>query len=126
MDTQTTQAPIEAMVNVVRRVYWTVCGTYSKGEEFETFEAAVEAAREKIETFDYPSGSRDSRAFVALRQDARYAPQATASSGCDCELLRWEVFRDRVVQTPSGKGGLTDAQRGATAELVAAGKGGWA
>lgn len=78
--------------------------------DWPTFEEAVTAARSTIETLDYGrAGRRDSRAFVALRQGSRYAAPTSAGSGVDEELLRWEVFRDRVVLQPPGRG-LTDAE----------------
>lgn len=55
-----------------------------------SFAEAVTAARSTIQRFEYPGQTPDhsfSRAFVALRQ---------SNTMIDGELLRWEVFADRV------------------------------
>jgi hypothetical protein len=121
-DTETTQ-----QIQVVERIYWTVPGNYSPGPEFATFEEAVAAAREKQQRIDIPqieSEPRWSRACVALRQSCRYAPIGTAS-GNDSEILRWEVYPDRVALVPKGQGGLSTEQAQEVINAKAGSKG-WA
>lgn len=82
---------------IVKRIYWTHVGAYLPGDEYATFEEAVEAARATIVRFVYFEGTPSekvnfSRAFVALRQAADYE----GGGGIDEELVRWEVYTDRV------------------------------
>ena len=85
--TITTTEPKGAVTNV----RFAVPGHYTSGDEFATFEAAVEAARKGIVSFDYGGHSR---AFVDLR--CKTADGTGGSS--DAPILRWEVFVDRVVE----------------------------
>lgn len=111
-DTDTTQAILGDAIQVVERIYWTVPGHYSPGDEFSTFEEAVEHARAQQVRIDIPqieSEPRWSRECVALRQSCRYAPKGIGS-GQDAEVLRWEVYPDRVALVPAGQGGLNTKQ----------------
>jgi hypothetical protein len=84
-------------------VYFAVPKHYVIGDEYATFAAASAAARSSIQTFEYESGVRYSRAFVDLRMRDR--------SG-DKPLQRWEVgFGGYVALIPKGKGGLDDDER---------------
>lgn len=123
---------IDTPIQVVERIYWTVPSHYSSGEEFGTFEEAVAAARAGQVEFTYPGQGENggdlvtrSRACVALRQSCRYAPQTGVGTGNDCEILRWEVYPDRVALVPEGQGGLTDEQATDVANAKASSKG-WA
>jgi hypothetical protein len=121
-DTDTTQ-PLQ----VVERIYWTVPAHYTSGEEFSTFEDAFAHARATQVRIDIPqieSEPRWSRACVALRQTCRYAPGGI-SVGNDCEILRWEVYPDRVALVPKGQGGLTTEQAQDVANTEP-GRKGWA
>jgi len=114
-------------IQVVERIYWTVPGDYSSGDEFSTFEKAVAHARAKQRRIDIPqieSEPRWSRVFVALRQTCRYAPTGVGS-GQDAEVLRWEVYPDRVALVPAGQGGLSSEQAQAVADAKVGSKG-WA
>lgn len=114
-------------IQVVERIYWTVPGNYSPGEEFSTFEEAVAHARAKQVRIDIPqieSEPRWSRVSVALRQSCRYAAGGIGI-GNDCEILRWEVYPDRVALVPEGQGGMTAEQAEAVANATPGHKG-WA
>lgn len=108
-------------IEIVERVYWTVCSSYGIGDEYPSFEAAVEAARAGIQEFNYGLDTVNySRAFVALRQKSNYpADRESPASGIDHELRRWEAFLDRTVLIPEGQGGLTDEQRARTTKETA-------
>lgn len=102
----------ETRIEVAEEVRYEVVGPYSGIAKYDTFDAAVEEARSRIETFDYgENGKRDSRAFIALRQRSRSYGAPGPESGLDAELIRWEVYRDSVAQVPAGQGGLTPEQR---------------
>lgn len=115
------EVPIE-VVNV-EGVRFTVPGCYGDQEigghrSWPDFAGAVAAARSTIKRFDYPGVKPDhtfSRAFVALRVSSKYAQVVNMTSGIDREVLRWEVFRDRVVIVPSGQGGLSNEQASVSA-----------
>lgn len=99
-------------------VRFTVPGHYGDREidgrtSWLDFASAVAAARSTIRQFDHRGVSicpTISRAFVALRMSSRNAMVDVGTVGSDREVIRWEVFRDRVVLIPSGQGGLTAEQ----------------
>ena len=78
------------------------------GDEWQTFKAAVDAARAKLH-------AGHARAFVAIRIAAEVVDGTC--EGTDRELARFEVYGDRVVLVPDGQGGLTDAQKDRVMEL---------
>ena len=98
-------------------VRWTVPGSYGDQKiagkwSWPTFDEAVAAARSEISRIDYPGQTPDhafTRAFVALRAEA----DIVSDYGTDCEIMRFEVFQDRVVLVPENQGGLSDEQAAA-------------
>lgn len=72
-----------------------------------SFASAVTAARSTIRVISGIDPLHNTRAFVTLRMGAVYAN----GGGCDREVLRWEVFHDRVVMVPADQGGLSDDQK---------------
>lgn len=126
-NTDTTQPILGDAIQVVERIYWTVPGHYSSGDEFATFAEAVAHARAKQERIDIPQIEREprwSRAFVTLRQSCRYA-SGGIGIGNDAEILRWEVYQDRVALVPTGQGGMTAEQAQDVANAKPGSKG-WA
>lgn len=69
---------------------------YTSGPEFDNFAEAVAYARKT-----------PGRSCVAMRQHWT-VPGENGSR--DSEILRWEVYPDRVVLVPKGQGGLSDEQ----------------
>lgn len=122
-----TNADTTQPIQVVERIYWTMPGYYSSGDEFSTFEEAVAFARAKQVRIDIPqieSEPRWSRTFVALRQSCRYA-SGGIGIGNDAEILRWEVYPDRVALVPEGQGGMSTEQAQDVANAKPGSKG-WA
>lgn len=113
------EVPIEIVAS--EGVRFTAPGSYGDQEiggvrSWLDFASAVAAARSTIKRFDYPGSKPDhafSRAFVALRVSSKYAQVVSMTSGVDREVMRWEVFRDRVVIVPPGQGGLSAEQSSA-------------
>lgn len=108
----------EILIPKLGAVRWTVPGSYGDQKiggnwSWVTFDQAVAAARSEIHRFDYPGQNPDhtySRAFVALRVEADCVG-GIMGCGTDREILRFEVFRDRVALVPQGQGGLSDEQK---------------
>ena len=79
-----------------------VPGHYGLFDETTTFNAAVEAARAKL-----AEGS--ARAFVAIRIEAKIINGI--GDGTERELVRFEIYPDRVALVPADQGGLSDEQK---------------
>jgi hypothetical protein len=79
-----------------------VPGHYGLFHEAGTFNAAVEAARAKL-------AAGHARSFVAIRIEAKVIDGI--GDGTERELVRFEVYPDRVVQVPVNQGGLSDEQK---------------
>jgi hypothetical protein len=120
MPTATTPPPLPPGLRVTK-VYFAVPGHYGAGPEFTSWDAAVTAARETIQRFEYRGqlinkASPDyhprrwfqeddilihySRAFVELRvtEPVQPRPGSTQESGLDAPALRWEVFHDGTIE----------------------------
>lgn len=83
-------------------IRYAVPGHYGDGDEFHLFSSALAAAREKL-------AAGHARAFVAIRIEAEVIDGI--GNGADRELVRFEVYRDRVALVPPEQGGLSDAQK---------------
>lgn len=112
--------PDPAKVILGGRTRFTVPGDYGDltvdgCAAWATFDEAVRAARTTIERLPYPTLTPKegdivedgvlvvyTNACVALRTEWRDAPQG-AALGCDTEILRWLVTRDRVILAPVGR-----------------------
>ncbi len=87
---------------------FTVPGLGAYGQEidgrrhWDNFTDAVKAAQSTIRRIDYAGHHGYTRACIDVR--------VNATAG-DYPILRFEVFRDRVVVVPHGQGGLTDEQK---------------
>lgn len=106
--TQTRPQPVE----IVERLYWT--NGNKLATEYATFEEALAAAREEQRPLSWGGHTR---AWVMLRQSARFAGGNEIASGSEHELLRYEVYPDRVALCHEGTGGMSFEQR---ADVLAA------
>lgn len=97
-----TATPTELLVLTGPGLRFGVPGHYGLFDETPTFYAAVEAARGKL-----ASGS--ARAFVAIRIEV--AVINGIGYGTERELVRFEIYPDRVALVPAGQGGLSDEQK---------------
>lgn len=100
--------PTALLVLEGRGIHIGVVGDYGLFEETSTFAAAVTIARDQL-------ARGHVRAFVAIRIEA--ALVGGIGDGTECELVRFEVYPDRVVQVPDGQGGLSDEQKAKIHEL---------
>jgi hypothetical protein len=71
-------------------------------DEFVTFNDALRAARKRI-------ANGQLQVMISIRIDADIINGL--GCGTDRELMRFEVYFDRVTLVPSDQGGLTDDQR---------------
>lgn len=78
-----------------------VVGHYGLFDETPTFAAAVEAARGKL-------AAGHACATVAIRIEAKLIDGI--GDGTDKELVRFDVYPDRVALVPADQGGLSEAQ----------------
>ncbi len=91
---------------------FTVPGLGAYGQEidgrrhWDNFADAVKAAQSTIRRIDYPGLVPERHDYTRACIDVR----VNATAG-DYPILRFEVFRDRVVVVPHGQGGLTDEQK---------------
>ena len=98
----TTATPAELLVLTGHGIRFGVPGHYGLFDETATFKAAVEAARAKL-----AEGS--ARAFVAIRIEAKVIDGIGA--GTERELVRFEIYPDRVALVPADQGGLSNEQK---------------
>jgi hypothetical protein len=88
-------APVELLVLSDRGIRFGVPGHYGLFEETPTFEAAVEIARRNL-------ANGHACACVAIRIEAKLIDGI--GDGTDCELVRFEVYPDRVTLVPRTQG----------------------
>jgi hypothetical protein len=79
-----------------------VPGHYGLFDETPTMEAAIKASRAKL-------AAGHARAFVAIRIEAKVIDGI--GDGTERELVRFEVYPDRVALVPDNQGGLSDEQK---------------
>ena len=91
----------ELLVLSGRGIRYAVPGHYGEGDEFHLFSSAIEVARAKL--------AAGGRAFVAIRIEATVIDGI--GDGTDRELVRFEVYPDRVALVPPNQGGLSDEQK---------------
>jgi hypothetical protein len=94
--------PVELLILEGRGIRVGVIGHYGLYDEYVTFKEAVEAARTKLT-------AGHARAFVAIRIEAVVIDGI--GDGTEQELVRFEVYFDRVVLVPKNQGGLSDEQK---------------
>ena len=97
-----TATPTELLVLTGPGIRVGVPGHYGLFDETATFHGAVEAARAQL-----AKGS--ARAFVAIRIEA--AVIDGIGDGTERELVRFEIYPDRVALVPADQGGLSDEQK---------------
>ena len=97
-----TSTPTELLVLSGHGIRFGVPGHYGLFDETATFDTAVKAARAKLAT-------GHARAFVAIRIEARVIDGI--GDGTERELVRFEIYPDRVALVPVDQGGLSDAQK---------------
>lgn len=96
-----TSVPTELLVLEGRGLRHGVLGHYGLFDETPTLGGAINAAREKL-------ANGHARAFVAIRIEARVIDGI--GDGTERELVRFEVYPDRVALVPPDQGGLSDEQ----------------
>lgn len=96
-----TSTPTELLVLEGRGLRFVVPGHYGSFDEMPTLAAAVEAARDKL-------ARGHVRAFAAIRIEARVIDGI--GDGTERELIRFEVYPDRVALVPADQAGLSDKQ----------------
>lgn len=94
--------PVEVLVLSGRGIRVGVVGHYGLFDETPDLGAALKAAREKL-------AAGHARAFVAIRIEA--AVIDGIGDGTDRELVRFEIYPDRVALVPANQGGLSDEQK---------------
>lgn len=99
-----TSVPTELLVLSGKGIRIGLVGHYGLFDETPTFEAAVKLARAYI-----AKHNGNARGFVAIRIEA--AVIDGIGDGTDRELVRFEVYPDRVALVPVEQGGLSDAQK---------------
>jgi hypothetical protein len=97
-----TSVPTELLVLSGRGIRVGVLGHYGLFDETSDLAAAVRAARAKL-------AEGHARAFVAYRIEA--AVIDGIGDGTDRELVRFEIYPDRVALVPVNQGGLSDKQK---------------
>ena len=97
-----TMIPGELLVLCGQGLRFGVPGHYGLFDETPTMSAAFEAARAKL-------AKGHARAFVAIRIEAKVIDGI--GDGIERELVRFEVYPDRVALVPIDQGGLSDAQK---------------
>ena len=85
-----------------------VIGHYGLFDETPNLAAAIAVAREKL-------AAGHARTFVAIRIEADLINGI--GDGTEKELVRFEVYPDRVVLVPNNQGGLSDEQKDKVFEL---------
>ncbi len=85
-----------------------VIGHYGLFDETPNLAAAIAVAREKL-------AAGHALAFVAIRIEADLIDGI--GDGTERELVRFEVYPDRVALVPANQGGLTDEQKAKVFEL---------
>lgn len=93
--------PIELLVLSGRGIRFGVPGHYGLFEETPTLEAAIAAARQNL-------AKGHACACVAIRIEGKLIDGI--GDGTDRELVRFEVYPDRVALVPRGQGGLSNEQ----------------
>jgi hypothetical protein len=99
----TISVPTELLVLSGRGIRFGVPSHYGLFDETPTFEAAVKTARAYI-----AKHNGNTRGFVAIRIEAEVIDGI--GEGTERELVRFEVYPDRVALVPADQGGLSDAQ----------------
>lgn len=100
----TISVPTELLVLSGRGIRFGVLSHYGLfDEETPTFEAAVKTARAYI-----AAHNGNARGFVAIRIEAEVIDGI--GDGTERELVRFEVYPDRVALVPADQGGLSDTQ----------------
>ena len=99
-----TSVPTELLVLSGKGIRIGLIGHYGMFDETPTFEAAVKLARANI-----AKHHGNAREFVAIRIEA--AVIDGIGDGTDRELVRFEVYPDRVALVPVNQGGLSDEQK---------------
>ena len=97
-----TSTPTELLVLTGPGLRFGVPGHDGLFDETSTFHGAVEAARAML-----AKGS--ARAFVAIRIEAKVLDGI--GDGTERELVRFEIYPDRVALVPPDQGGLSDKQK---------------
>ena len=97
-----TAIPGELLVLSGRGVRVGVIGHYGLFDETPDLAAAIKVARAKL-------AEGHARAFVAFRIEA--AVIGGIGDGTDRELVRFEIYPDRVALVPVDQGGLSDDQK---------------
>jgi len=100
-----TSVPTELLVLSGRGVRVGVLGHYGMFDETPDLASAIKAARAQLAKL--PEGH--ARAFIAYRIEA--AVIDGIGDGTDRELVRFEIYPDRVALVPAGQGGLSDEQK---------------
>lgn len=108
MTRPSTARPNELLVLAGRGLRFGVVGHYGLFDETPTLEVAIAAAREKL-------AAGHALAFVAIRIEADVIDGI--GDGTERELVRFEVYPDRVAIVPDDQGGLTDVQKAKVFEL---------
>lgn len=97
-----TATPTELLVLSGRGIRVGLVGHYGLFDEAPTLDAAVRAARAKL-------ADGHARTFVAIRIEAKVIDGI--GDGTERELVRFEVYPDRVALVPPNQGGLSDEQK---------------
>jgi hypothetical protein len=103
-----TAIPTELLVLSGFGIRFGVPGPYGLFDEAASFAEAVSVARAKL-----VKGSM--RAFVAIRIEAKVIDGI--GDGTERELVRFEIYPDRVALVPAYQGGLSDEQKAKAHEL---------
>ena len=96
-----TSIPTELLILSGRGIRVGVLGHYGLFDETPDLATAIKAARAKL--------AKGGREFVAYRIEA--AVIDGIGEGTDRELVRFEVYPDRVALVPANQGGLSDEQK---------------
>lgn len=97
-----TAIPGELLVLSGQGVRVGVLGTYGTFTETPNLDAAIKIARDEL-------AAGHARAFVAFRIEADVIDGI--GDGTERELVRFEVYPDRVALVPDDQGGLSDEQK---------------
>ena len=97
-----TAVPGELLVLSGRGIRVGVLGHYGLFDETPDLAAAIKAARVKL-------AEGHARAFVAIRIEA--AVIDGIGDGTERELVRFEIYPDRVALVPADQGGLSNEQK---------------
>ena len=93
---------VELLVLSGRGIRVGVLGNYGQFDEAPDLATAIKTARANL-------AKSDTREFVAIRIEA--AVIDGIGDGTDRELVRFEVYPDRVALVPVNQGGLSDEQK---------------